>query len=131
MVELRLGGALLIHIDPAPADGRNGADAMHYVAPPPMQMRCLDWNAPPSLFEVRAQSTVPVLRFDLVDQKTTRLHLFDTGWATGGERNKPDAYFDRAWGNVLKNLEQRFASGKPDDRANWIFQLEVIRANGS
>lgn len=128
VIDARPGGAFHIHIDPGAPEGQKGADTMRYLALQPMQMLSFDWNAPPSLPEVRAQRTVVVLQFEAVDAQTTRLRLHHTGWGSGGEWDRAFAYFDRAWGNVLKNLEQRWATDKPYDWTAWLAQLEAARA---
>ena len=126
VIEARPGGAFHIHIDPGAADGMRGADTMRYLALQPMKMLSFDWNAPPHLPEARAQRTFVVLRFEALGDKSTRIRLHHTGWGDGGEWDKAYAYFDRAWGNVLRNLQKRFESG-PVDWSAWLAQLEASR----
>jgi uncharacterized protein YndB with AHSA1/START domain len=126
VIEARPGGAFHIHIDPGAADGLRGADTMRYLALQPMKMLSFDWNAPPHLPEARAQRTFVVLRFEVLGEKSTRIRLHHTGWGDGGEWDKAYAYFDRAWGNVLGNLQKRFDSG-PVDWTAWLAQLEAMR----
>ncbi len=126
VIEARPGGAFHIHIDPGAADGMRGADSMRYLALQPMKMLSFDWNAPPHLPEARAQRTFVVLRFEALGDKSTRIRLHHTGWGDGGEWDKAYAYFDRAWGNVLRNLQKRFESG-PVDWSAWLAQLEASR----
>ena len=54
-----------------------------------------------------------------------RLH--HTGWGDGGEWDKADAYFDKAWGNVLGSLQKRFETG-PVDWTAWLAQLKGMSA---
>ena len=124
-VEARAGGPFQIYIDPLAAPGMKGADDMHYMALQPMRMLSFDWNAPPSLPEVRKQRTFVVLRFEPVGEKQVRLSLTHTGWGEGGEWDKAYAYFDRAWGNVLNNLKKRFETG-PIDWTEWLNQLRKM-----
>ena len=124
-VEARAGGPFQIYIDPLAAPGMRGADDMHYMALQPMRMLSFDWNAPPSLPEVRKQRTFVVLRFEPVGEKQVRLSLTHTGWGEGGEWDKAYAYFDRAWGNVLNNLKKRFETG-PIDWTEWLNQLRKM-----
>jgi uncharacterized protein YndB with AHSA1/START domain len=126
VVEPRVGGAFHIHMDPGGEPGMKGADDMRYMALQPLKMLSFDWNAPPSLPEVRAQRSFVVLRFFPVDDRHTRVTLHHTGWGDGGEWDKAYAYFDRAWGQVLGNLQQRFEQG-PRDWAPWLRQLEAVR----
>jgi uncharacterized protein YndB with AHSA1/START domain len=118
-VEARAGGPFQIYMDPLGAPGMKGADDMRYMAVQPMKMLSFDWNAPPSLPEVRKQRTFVVIRFEPVGERQTRLSMTHIGWGDGGEWDKAYAYFDRAWGNVLANLKTRFETG-PHDWTEWM-----------
>jgi uncharacterized protein YndB with AHSA1/START domain len=126
-VDARVGGAFHIHFDPYAEPGSKGADDMRLMALQPPRMLSFDWSAPPSLPEARRQRTFVVVRLAPVDGKTTRVTLHHTGWGDGGEWDRAYAYFDRAWGNVLGNLRERFANG-PVDWTPWREQLRRMRA---
>lgn len=126
-VDARVGGAFHIHIDPYAEPGMKGADDMRFMALQPMKMLSFDWNAPPSLPEVRQQRTFVVVRLAEIDRGSTRVSLHHTGWGDGGEWDKTYAYFDRAWGNVLANLKQRHETG-PHDWTEWRAQLQRAHA---
>jgi len=126
-VEPRVGGAFHIHIDPGAAPGMKGADDMRFLALQPPSMLSFEWNAPPHLAQARQQRTFVIVRLHPVDEKTTRVTLHHTGWGEGGEWDQAYLYFDRAWGNVLGGLKQRFEQG-PKDWAPWLAQLEAWRA---
>ncbi len=123
VIEARVGGAFHVHFDPLAEPGGKGADDMRFMALQPPRMLSFDWNAPPSLPEARAQRTFVVVRLAPVDEKTTRVTLHHTGWGDGGEWDKAYAYFDRAWGMVLGNLQKRFESG-PVDWTDWMRRLQ-------
>jgi len=125
-IEPRVGGAFQIYIDPGAAPGSRGADDMRFMALQPQRMLSFDWNAPPSLPEVRQQRTLVVVRFAPVDAAHTRVSLHHTGWGDGGEWDRAYAYFDRAWGQVLNNLRLRYENG-PKDWTEWLAQLEQHR----
>jgi uncharacterized protein YndB with AHSA1/START domain len=127
VIEPRVGGAFRIHFDPGAPPGAKGADDMRFMAVQPQRMISFDWNAPPSLPEARAQRTFVVVRFEPLDDKTTRVTLHHTGWGSGGEWDKAYGYFDRAWGGVLGSLKLRFEKG-PVDWGPWLRQLEALRA---
>jgi uncharacterized protein YndB with AHSA1/START domain len=127
VVEPRVGGAFHIHIDPGAPAGSKGADDMRFLALQPKKMISFDWNAPPSLPEVRQQRTFVVVRFVAVDDRSTRVSLHHAGWGDGGEWDKAYGYFDRAWGGVLANLKKRFDQG-PVDWSEWLKQLDASRA---
>jgi uncharacterized protein YndB with AHSA1/START domain len=125
-VEAKVGGAFQIYMDPAGEPGSKGADDMRFMAIQPKKMISFDWNAPPSLPEARAQRTFVVVRFEPVSDSATRVSLHHTGWGDGGEWDKAYAYFDRAWGNVLANLQKRYDSG-PQDWTEWLERLRQYR----
>jgi len=125
-IEPRVGGAFQIYIDPLAEPGMKGADEMRFMALQPKKMISFDWNAPPSLPEARAQRTFVVVRFEPLGEKQTRVTLHHTGWGEGGEWDKAYAYFDRAWGNVLINLQKRWTTG-PYDWTEWMNQLRKWR----
>jgi uncharacterized protein YndB with AHSA1/START domain len=122
-VDARVGGAFQIYINPLAEPGMKGADDMRYMALQPRKMLSFDWNAPPSLPEVRGQRTFVVVRLEPVGERQTRVTLHHAGWGDGGEWDEAYAYFDRAWGNVLGNLKKRFESGPVD----WTAWLESLR----
>ena len=127
-VDARVGGAFHIHINPFAEPGMKGADDMRYMALQPPTMLSFDWNAPPSLPEVRAQRTFVVVRLAPVDAKSTRVSLHHTGWGAGGQWDDTYAYFDRAWGNVLGNLKKSFESG-PIDWTDWLARMRAVSAS--
>ena len=126
-IDPRVGGAFHIHMDPLAAPGMKGADDMRFMALQRPTMLSFDWNAPPSLPEVRQQRTFVVVRLADVDGRSTRVTLHHTGWGDGGEWDKTFAYFDRAWGAVLGKLEASFTTG-PVDWSEWMAQLRQSHA---
>lgn len=129
-IEPRVGGAFHIYIDPLAEPGSKGADDMRFMAVQPMKMISFDWNAPPHLPEARAQRTFVVVRFEAVDERSTRVRLHHTGWGDGGQWDQAYAYFDRAWGNVLANLKKRHETG-PTDWSAWLQQLRTMHENAT
>ncbi len=125
-IDPRVGGAFHIYINPLGEPGMKGADEMRVMALQPKRMISFDWNAPPSLPQVRAQRTFVIVRFEPVAERQTRVSLHHTGWGDGGEWDKAYAYFDRAWSNVLGNLQKRFESG-PVDWTEWMEQLRKFQ----
>lgn len=125
-IEARVDGAFHIHFDPTAPPGMKGADEMRIMALQPKKMISFDWNAPPSLPEVRPQRTFVVVRLEPLGERETRVSLHHTGWGDGGEWDKAYAYFDRAWAHVLANLKKRFESG-PVDWTEWMAQLRRLR----
>jgi uncharacterized protein YndB with AHSA1/START domain len=129
-LELRVGGAFQIYMDPLADPGMKGADDMRYMALQPKKMISFDWNAPPHLAEARKQRTFVVVRFEPLGDKLTRVSLHHAGWGDGGEWDQAYAYFDRAWAGVLGNLKKRFETG-PQDWTQWIDQLRKMHADAA
>lgn len=129
-IDAKVGGAFHIHINPFGEPGMKGADDMRFMALQAPTMLSFDWNAPPSLPEIRKQRTFVVVRLANVDGRSTRVSLHHTGWGDGSEWDKTFAYFDRAWGNVLANLKKRHDSG-PVDWTEWLARLKAPPAAAS
>ena len=100
---------------------------MRFLALQPPRMLSVDWNAPPHLPEARAQRTVVIVRLAPAEGGQTWVSLHHTGWGDGGQWDQAHAYFDKAWGAVLGNLQKRFTSG-PYDWTAWLAQLKKIHA---
>lgn len=129
-IDARVGGAFHIHINPFGEPGMKGADDMRFMALQAPTMLSFDWNAPPSLPEIRKQRTFVVVRLADVDGKSTRVSLHHTGWGTGGDWDKTFAYFDRGWSNVLASLKKRHETG-PVDWTDWLARLKAPPAAAS
>ncbi len=127
-VDPRPDGAFHIFMDPYGKPGMKGADTMQILAIEPEQLLSFTWNAPPHLAQARAQRTVVILRFAPGADKQTELSLTHLGWGSTGEWPKARAYFEKAWPNVLKNLQTRFETGKPYDWSAWREQLKAFHA---
>jgi uncharacterized protein YndB with AHSA1/START domain len=127
VVEARPDGAFHIHMDPYAKPGLKGADSMQVLAVEPEQLLSFTWNAPPHLSQARAQRTVVILRF-APEGEATRLTLTHLGWGSSVEWPQAKAYFEKAWPNILKNLQTRFDTGKPYDWSGWRTQLKEWHA---
>jgi uncharacterized protein YndB with AHSA1/START domain len=126
IVDPKPEGAFRIHIDPYGAPGMKGADDMRFLALQKEKMLSFTWNAPPHLPEARMQRTVVILRFERLTDTDTRVRLSHVGWGEGGEWDKSYDYFNRAWGNVLANLQKRYSEG-PIDWTAWLKQLKEMK----
>ena len=124
-VEARSGGPFEIYMNPYAEPGLKGADDMRVLAVQPPTMISFTWNAPPHQPEIRAQRTMVIVRLRAVDAKTTEVTLRQVGWGDGEKWDATYAYFDRAWGNVLSNLQKRFTDG-PIDFTRWLEQMRSM-----
>ena len=125
-VEARVDGPFEIYINPLAPPGQKGADDMRILAIQDRKMITFTWNAPPSLPEARAQRTYVTVRLKPVGDDETEVTLHHGGWGDGGQWDQAYTYFDRAWGNVLKNLQKRFEENKRMDWEPWMKQLREM-----
>ena len=124
-VEARVDGPFEIYFNPLATPGQKGADDMRILAIQDRKMITFTWNAPPHLPEARAQRTYVTVRLKPVGENETEVTLHHGGWGDGGQWDQAYAYFDRAWGNVLGNLQKRFADNKPQDWTEWLASLRA------
>jgi uncharacterized protein YndB with AHSA1/START domain len=123
-VEPRSGGPFEIIMNPYAEPGMKGADDMRVMAVQEPTMLSFTWNAPPHQPEIRAQRTLVIVRLKPVDERSTEVTIHHLGWGEGEKWNATYAYFDRAWGNVLANLQKRFVDG-PVDFTPFLEQLRA------
>ena len=125
-IQARPDGPFEVYINPYAQPGMKGADNMRVLGVQENRMISFSWNAPPHLPEARAQRTFVTVRMQ-PEGADTRVRLTHSGWGDGGEWDKAYAYFDRAWGNVMANLQKRFAEG-PIDWTEWRGKLRAMMA---
>jgi len=122
-VEARVDGPFQIYMNPYAEPGMKGADDMRFLAVQEKKMISFTWNAPPSLPEARKQRTYVTLRFAPQGDNETVVTMYHGGWGDGGEWDKAYAYFQKAWPNVLANLQKRFDTG-PVDWTEWLNKMK-------
>ena len=123
-VEARADGPFEIYFNPYAPPGSKGADDMRFLALQPQKMLSFTWNAPPYFPEVRGQRTSVVVRLAPAGDGQTLVSLTHGGFGDGGQWDQVYDYFHKAWGNVLANLEKRFAEGPID----WSPFLQRLKA---
>ena len=126
-VEARPDGLFEVYMNPYAQPGMKGADNMRVLGVQENRMISFTWNAPPHLPQARAQRTFVTVRMQPEGASETRVRLTHSGWGDGGEWDQAYTYFDRAWGNVLANLQKRFADG-PIDWTEWRGKLKAMMA---
>ena len=123
-VEARPDGPFEIYINPYAPPGMKGADDMRFLALQPQRMLSFTWSAPPSFPEIRRQRTYVTVRMHPAGDGQTHVTLAHGGWGDGDQWDQVYAYFDKAWGNVLGNLQKRFTDGPID----WTEHLNRLKA---
>ena len=124
-IEARPDGPFEVYINPYAEPGMKGADNMRVLGVQENRMISFSWNAPPHLPQARAQRTFVTVRMQPEGASETRVRLTHAGWGDGGEWDQAYAYFDRAWGNVLANLQKRFTDG-PVDWTEWRARMKAM-----
>lgn len=127
-VEARPDGPFEIWFNPYAPPGLKGADDMRFLAVQDRKMISFTWNAPPHLPEARLQRALVIVRFKAEGATETEVTLHHVGWGDGGQWDQNYAYFDKAWGSVLANLQKRFVERKPID---WTPFLERLKGQAA
>ena len=122
-VEARADGPFEIYFNPYGAPDTKGADDMRFLALQPQRMLSFTWNAPPYFPEIRGQRTYVTVRMHPAGDGQTHVTLAHGGWGDGGQWDQVYDYFDKAWGNVLGNLQKRFVDGPID----WSEHLKRLK----
>jgi uncharacterized protein YndB with AHSA1/START domain/uncharacterized protein YciI len=113
-VELRIGGMFEIYFLMENPYGSRGSEDCTILSYLPGKMLAFEWNAPPQFGDLRDKRTQVILEFQKVDAAHSRVIFSQIGWGRGDDWDKLYEYFDRAWDQVLGNLQQRFENGPID-----------------
>jgi uncharacterized protein YndB with AHSA1/START domain len=103
------GGAFELWFGVDYPEGSRGSEGCLVHSVVPMRQFVFEWNAPPTLPTIRRLRTLVYLDFTPVEGNRTSLTLRNFGYGQGEDWTKAKAYFERAWPNVMANLEKRFA----------------------
>lgn len=112
-IEARPGGAYEMYFEPTAPAGSRGAEGCKLLSLDPPHRLAFDWNAPPSLPAVRLQRTIVNVQLEPLPGGGTEVRLTALGFGHGAEWERAHAYFERAWGQVLEWLAQRYAPPAP------------------
>lgn len=113
-VELRIGGKYEWFFRPDAPYGLRGGEHCRVLSWIPERMISFTWNAPPEQPLTRPQHTWVVVELEAVPDGT-RIRLTHTGWPAAGLADAAGpwvetfAYFERAWGSVMRELAGAFA----------------------
>jgi uncharacterized protein YndB with AHSA1/START domain/predicted enzyme related to lactoylglutathione lyase len=113
-VDLRPGGSYELYFLEDNTPGERGADWCRVLSFLPGRMLSFTWNAPPQLDKTRPLHTWVVLTFE-AEGEGTKVTLNHLGWPKSemavDETQWPAtyAYFDDAWGRVMKLFEENAA----------------------
>jgi uncharacterized protein YndB with AHSA1/START domain len=90
-------------------EGQRGGEGNTVLAVDPPRSLTFEWNAPPSLPNVRKQRHVVQVELTSEGEAATRVVVTALGFGTGEEWRATHAYFEKAWASVLGRLQAHFA----------------------
>jgi uncharacterized protein YndB with AHSA1/START domain len=108
-VEPRPGGAFELWFGLDSPEGSRGSEGCLVHSVTPMQQLVFEWNAPPTIPTIRPLRTLVYLDFKALDANRTEVTLRNFGYGQSEEWQKARTYFERAWNNVMKSLQEHFA----------------------
>ncbi len=112
-IELRPGGPYEILFDLDEPPGRQGGEGCKVLEVEPERRLAFTWNFPPHL-PIRSEYTRGTVELAPTADGKTRVTFAQVGWKQGPDWDEGYAYFDRAWGVVLRRLVYRFEKGPVD-----------------
>jgi uncharacterized protein YndB with AHSA1/START domain len=106
-IELKRGGKFEIYFGMEMPPGRRGSEGCKILAFDPLEMLAFEWNAPPSIPELRdtGAKTQVVLRFADAGAGKTKVQFTQLGMGRGDAWDRYYAYFEKAWPNVFAHME--------------------------
>ena len=102
------GGAFELWFGVTMPEGSRGSEGCRVHSVKPMEQFVFEWNAPPTIPAIRPLRTLVYLDFKALPDNRTELTLRNFGYGEGEDWAKTKAYFEKAWPNVMANLEKRF-----------------------
>jgi uncharacterized protein YndB with AHSA1/START domain len=113
--ELRVGGPYEVYFDPSAPKGSRGGDGYHVLSFVPREMLSFTWGAPPTIPTLRDHfDSYVVVRFQSLDENSTRVTLDALGFGVGKDWDEDYEYFVSAWDVVLYRVMKRFRDGPID-----------------
>jgi len=100
-IEMRPGGAYNIIFDPDAPIGSQGNDYGQVLGYQFENMLNVTWSMPPSMPKIRPHLTALQLEFKRIDDNTTRLRLFHTGFGDSVHWDEGIAYYRQVWPAIL------------------------------
>ena len=108
-IELRLGGAYEWYFMLDAPEGMKGAEGCTVMAYVPPRLLTFTWNAPPLIPTLRALGPCSHVVVELAEvEGGTAVSVTHVIEGEGADWDEYLAYFDRAWGIVLKGLGEVF-----------------------
>ena len=130
-VALKVGGPYELAMTLDLPVGQRGTEGCHVLSYVPERMLSFEWNAPPTIPALRDANALThvVVEFRPIGGGVSEVRLSQLGWGEGDDWDKCYGYFDRAWSNVLANLQAKIGeNAKPMQRTRVLRQEHIINA---
>lgn len=105
IVEMQPGGKYFISFDENAAEGSKGNDYGQVLGFQYENMLHVTWSMPPYMPKIRPHLTALQLEFNWIDDETTQLRLFHTGFGDSHDWDEGIAYFEEVWPAVLSRYK--------------------------
>jgi len=106
IVEMQPGGKYYISFDENQPEGSRGNDYGQVLGFQYENMLHVTWSMPPYMPKIRPHLTSLQLEFNRVDDDTTQLRIFHTGFGDSEAWDEGIAYFERIWPAVLAKYKE-------------------------
>ena len=106
-VDLKIGGKFEILFSVDAPEGLRGSEGCRILSYLPNEMLSFEWNAPPSLGDMRDLHHFVVIQFEQVTPDSVKVKLSELGFGKGEGWDSVYKYFDDAWGRVLEAFAKR------------------------
>ncbi len=113
-IDLRIGGLFEILLSMDAPEGQRGSEGCRILSYLPNEMLSFEWNAPPSLGEMRELHHYVVIQFEQVTADSVTIKFSELGFGSGEGWDSVYKYFDDAWGRVLAIFEKRMKDGSAE-----------------
>lgn len=110
-IELKIGGKFEILFSMDAPEGSRGSEGCRVLSYLPNEMLSFEWNAPPSLPDMRDLHHFVVVQFEQASADSVKVKLTDLGFGEGDGWTAVYDYFDAAWGRVMANFEKYVSEG--------------------
>ncbi|MEL6687693.1 MAG: SRPBCC domain-containing protein [Pseudomonadota bacterium] len=110
-IEPKPGGLYELCFAPDAPEGSCGNDDGRILGLEDGQMVSFTWAMPPYMPEIRPHLTSVQIYFEPIDDETTRVRLFHTGFGTSEAWDQGHDYFEQTWPAVLQNYK-KFKEGE-------------------
>jgi len=116
LIDMRPGGDYIIVFDENAPEGSKGNDYGQVLGFQYENMLHVTWSMPPYMPKIRPHLTSLQLEFNWIDDDTTQLRLFHTGFGDSNAWDEGIAYFETVWPAVLSRYKEIVEAEAKDEK---------------